>query len=181
MRHPHPGRRLSTLIPMSANAELSRIFKEMAVVLELTGANPFRVNAHTRVARALGDLKVDVAEIADLEKLTGIEGIGQGTAAKILEFLETGRITEHDDLLEQIPRGLLEVLQIPGLGPKTVKLLWEQAGVTDRVTLQMHGHIGIILHGMQVDPRQTEIPVQPFSVIGLMHVPAEHQFNAVAH
>jgi DNA polymerase (family 10) len=122
---------------MSATAELSRIFGEMAVVLELTGANPFRVNAHTRVARALGDLKVDVAEIADLEKLTSIDGIGPGTAAKILEFLETGRVTEHGELLEQIPRGLLEVLQIPGLGPKTVKLLWEQAGVTDLVTLQM--------------------------------------------
>jgi DNA polymerase (family 10) len=122
---------------MSANAELSRIFKEMAVVLELTGANPFRVNAHTRVARVLKDLKVDVADHADLEKLTAIDGIGPGTAAKILEFLETERVTEHDELLEQIPRGLLEVLQVPGLGPKTVKVLWEQAGVTDLVTLQM--------------------------------------------
>jgi DNA polymerase (family 10) len=122
---------------MSANAELSRIFGEMAVVLELTGANAFRINAHTRVARVLKDLKVDVADSADLGKLTAIEGIGQGTAAKILEFIETGRVTEHDELLEQIPRGLLEVLQIPGLGPKTVKVLWEQAGVTDLVTLQM--------------------------------------------
>jgi DNA polymerase (family 10) len=122
---------------MSANAELSRIFKEMAVVLELTGANPFRVSAHTRVARALKELKTDVADIADLEKLTAIEGVGKGTGAKILEFLETGRVTEHDELLEQIPRGLLEVLQIPGLGPKTVKVLWEQAGVTDLVSLQM--------------------------------------------
>ncbi|MHC5007161.1 MAG: helix-hairpin-helix domain-containing protein, partial [Planctomycetota bacterium] len=122
---------------MSANAELSRIFKEMAVVLELTGANPFRVNAHTRVARVLKDLKVDVSDNADLGKLTAIDGIGPGTAAKILEFLETERVTEHDELLEQIPRGLLEVLQVPGLGPKTVKVLWEQAGVTDLVTLQM--------------------------------------------
>jgi len=137
MRHPRPGGRLSTLTSMSANAELSRIFKEMAVVLELTGANPFRVNAHTRVARVLGDLKMDVADNADLEKLTAIDGIGPGMAAKILEFLETGRVTEHDELLEQIPRGLLEVLGIPGLGPKTVKVLWEQAGVTDLVTLQM--------------------------------------------
>jgi DNA polymerase (family 10) len=122
---------------MSANAELSRIFREMAVVLELTGANPFRVNAHTRVARVLNDLKVDVAEIADAARLTAIEGIGQGTAKKILEYLQTGRVAEHDELLQQIPAGLLEVLGVPGLGPKTVKLLWEQAGVTDLITLQM--------------------------------------------
>jgi DNA polymerase (family 10) len=122
---------------MSANAELSRIFKEMAVVLEMTGANPFRVNAHARVARTVGDLKVDLAVIGELEKLTAIDGIGPGTAAKIIEYLQTGRVTEHDELLQQIPMGLLEVLQVPGLGPKTVKLLWEQAGVTDLITLQM--------------------------------------------
>ncbi|MHC4588663.1 MAG: helix-hairpin-helix domain-containing protein [Planctomycetota bacterium] len=122
---------------MSANAELSRIFREMAVVLELTGANPFRVNAHTRVARVLGDLKADVTEITDPDKLTAIEGIGQGTAKKIIEYLQTGCVAEHDELLQQIPGGLLEVLGVPGLGPKTVKLLWEQAGVTDLITLQM--------------------------------------------
>jgi DNA polymerase (family 10) len=130
---------------MSANAELSRIFKEMAVVLEMTGANPFRVNAHARVARTVGDLKVDLAVIGELEKLTAIDGIGPGTAAKIIEYLQTGRVTEHDELLQQIPMGLLEVLQVPGLGPKTVKLLWEQAGVTDLITLQMKldsGEIG---------------------------------------
>jgi DNA polymerase (family 10) len=122
---------------MSANAELSRIFEEMAVVLELTGANPFRINAHTRVARVLGDLTVDVSEIADLEKLTAIDGIGQSTAGKIIEYLQTGRVREHDELLEQIPKGLLEVLDVPGLGPKTVKILWEKAGVTDLHALQM--------------------------------------------
>jgi DNA polymerase (family 10) len=122
---------------MSANAELARIFQEMAIVLELTGANPFRVNAHTRVARTLGDLKADVTDFADQEKLTAIDGIGPGTAKKILEYLETGRVAEHDQLLEQIPGGLLEVLGVPGLGPKTVKLLWEKAGVTDLHTLQM--------------------------------------------
>jgi DNA polymerase (family 10) len=122
---------------MSANAELARIFREMAVVLELTGANQFRVNAHARVARTLGELKTDIAGTADTDQLTAIEGIGTGTATKIIEYLRTGRVREHDELLSRIPAGLLEVLQVPGLGPKTVKLLWEQAGVTDLVTLQM--------------------------------------------
>jgi DNA polymerase (family 10) len=122
---------------MSANRELAGIFREMAAVLELTGSNPFRINAHARVARVLGDLKVDVAEVAEPGKLTALDGIGPGTAKKIIEYLDTGRVGEHDDLLEQIPRGLLEVLGVPGLGPKTVKVLWEKAGVTDLHTLQM--------------------------------------------
>jgi DNA polymerase (family 10) len=122
---------------MSANRDLARIFEEMAIALELTGANPFRVNAHTRVARALRDLKTDVSGLTEAAKLTAVEGIGPGTAKKIREYLETGCVAEHDELLAQIPPGLLEVLAVQGLGPKTVKMLWEKAGVTDLVSLQM--------------------------------------------
>ncbi len=120
---------------MSANAELARIFTEMAAVLELTGANPFRVNAYARAARVLGELTVDVADLAGHKALVGIEGIGDGTAKKIAQFLDTGTVKEHDDLLDAVPRGLLEVLKIPGLGPKTVRVLWEQGGVTDLASL----------------------------------------------
>ena len=122
---------------MSTNAQLSKIFAEMAKVLELTGANPFRVNAHQRVSRVLDDLTTDVAALADdAKKLTAIDGIGDGSARKIIEFVKTGRVSEHDELVSQIPPGLLDVMQIPGLGPKTVKLLWEQAGIVDLVTLK---------------------------------------------
>lgn len=117
---------------MSTNTELARIFDEMSKVLELTGANSFRVSAHARVARELNDLATDVSELADdPKKLTAVEGIGAGSAKKIIEYVNTGKVSEHDELLEKIPRGLLEVLDIPGLGPKTVKLLWESAGVED--------------------------------------------------
>ncbi len=121
---------------MSANAEIARIFDEMAVVLELTGANPFRAVAFERAARALRDMTVDVAGIATREQLMEIDGIGEGTAGRILQFLETGRIKEHDDLLAKVPAGLLEVLEVPGLGPKTVRMLWEKAGVTSMDTLR---------------------------------------------
>jgi DNA polymerase (family 10) len=122
---------------MSTNAELSRIFSEMAQVLELTGANPFRVSAHQRVSRVLGELTSNVAELADdPKKLTAIDGIGDGSARKIIEFVRTGKVAEHDELIAQIPRGLLDVMRIPGLGPKTVKLLWEQGGVVDLATLK---------------------------------------------
>jgi len=122
---------------MSTNTELAKVFEEISMVLELTGANPFRVNAHARVARILDDLTVDVKDLADdKKKLTAIDGIGEGSAEKIIEYIKTGRVKEHDDLLKQIPRGLMEVMQIPGLGPKTVKLVWEQAGVIDKASLK---------------------------------------------
>jgi len=122
---------------MSTNKELSKIFEQMAEVLELQGANPFRVNAHAKVSRVLRDLTFDIASIAgDKKKLTEIDGIGDGTAKKIQEFVQTGKVSEHQELLGEIPEGLLAVMNIPGLGPKTVKLLWEQAGVTDIATLK---------------------------------------------
>jgi DNA polymerase (family 10) len=122
---------------VSVNAELAAIFNEMAAVLEILGANRFRVNAHARVARVLKDLTVDVTTLADdVGKLTAIDGIGEGSAKKIIEFIETGKVREHQDLLAEIPGGLLDVLDIPGLGPKTVKLLWEQADVTDIPSLE---------------------------------------------
>ncbi|MHC4447981.1 MAG: DNA polymerase/3'-5' exonuclease PolX [Planctomycetota bacterium] len=122
---------------MSTNAQLARIFEEMSAVLELTGASSFRASSHARVARVLDDLTVDVAELAcDPKKLTAIDGIGGGSARRICEYVETGRIKEHDDLVESIPPGLLELLGIPGLGPKTVKVLWEQGGVTDLDSLK---------------------------------------------
>lgn len=123
---------------MSTNSDLSTIFNEMASVLELLGANPFRVNAHTKVARVLKDLTFDIATIAeDKKKLTALDGVGDGTAKKIMEFVETGKVTEHLELLDQIPTGLLDVLAIPGLGPKTVKLMWEQADITDLTSLKV--------------------------------------------
>lgn len=130
---------------MSANAELSRIFSEMSAALELTDANPFKVIAHAKVARILSDLTVDIASLADdKSKLTSIDGIGDGSAKKIIEFVQTGKVAEHDELMSQIPIGLLQVMNIPGLGPKTTKLLWKEANVTDIPSLKKALESGVL-------------------------------------
>ena len=104
---------------MSSNQELARIFSEIADVLDLTGANAFRVNAHRKVARILEEASEDLAALArtDPERLRAIPGIGEGSAAKIEEFLHTGKVAEHDELLATIPAGVPGLLGIPGLGP----------------------------------------------------------------
>lgn len=112
------------------NQQLAGIFQQMADLLELLDANRFRINAFQRAARVLGEMTGSVADI-DPQQLTDIEGIGKGTAERISEFLQTGKIEEHEDLLAQVPAGLLKLLDIPSLGPKTVAQLWRQAAVTD--------------------------------------------------
>ncbi len=121
---------------MSFNDELAQIFTDMAAMLELTGATVFRVSAHQNTARAIKDLPGDIRDLADQKKkLVAIDGIGSGNADRIIEYIQTGEVKDHEELLEKVPRGLIDVLEIPGLGPKTVKLIWEKANITDLESL----------------------------------------------
>ncbi len=112
------------------NTQLATLFRRMAAVTEILGGDGFRVNAFNRAARVVGELTDDLASVGgDTDKLTQIEGIGKGTAQRIAEFLTTGKLKEHDELLEKIPPGLLALLDISGLGPKTVAMMWKEAGI----------------------------------------------------
>lgn len=135
----------------TANLQLSAIFQEMADLMLVLGRDSFRVNSFARTARILGDLTQDLAPLVhDLELITAIPGIGKGTALRIVEFLQTGRIAEHDHLRAQVPPGLPELLAVPGLGPKTVALLWRQAGVLslDDLKARLEGDALAKLPGM---------------------------------
>lgn len=115
---------------MSTNAQLAAIFRQMAELMEILGQDGFRVAAFQRAARSLEELGEDVGTIgADAAKLRTIPGIGEGMAKRIVEFLQTGKIKEHQELLAQVPAGVLELLTVPGLGPKTAAVLWKEAGV----------------------------------------------------
>lgn len=122
---------------MSFNTNLANLLEQMAGLLELSGANRFRVNAHAKAARVIRDHPTDLEPIArDQAELTKLDGIGKGTAEKIAEFAETGAVSEHAELLEKVPAGLLDVMAVPGVGPKTAKLLWDEMGVTDLASLK---------------------------------------------
>lgn len=116
---------------MSTNAALARRFEQMARLLELLGEDKFRVNAHARAARTLESLPQDVGTLAkDRASLLALEGVGPKVADKIIEFVSTGKIQEHIDLLARVPQGLLDVLEVPGIGPKTAKAMWDTLNVT---------------------------------------------------
>jgi len=122
---------------MSTNATIAALFEEMAALLELTGANGFKVNAAAKVARVVEDLDGDLAALAETPgALEKIDGIGSGSAKRIREWLETGSIKDLEKLRSEVPPGLPDVLAVPGLGPKTVRLMWKDAGVVDLASLK---------------------------------------------
>ncbi len=119
----------------STNHQLAAIFSQMADLTEITGGNRFKVNAFTKVSRILEDLTKDVATI-DPQLLPKLEGIGQGTADRIAQYLDAGEIADHQALLAAVPPGLMQVMDVPGLGPKTVAQLWHEADVTSLADLK---------------------------------------------
>jgi DNA polymerase (family 10) len=111
------------------NAEISELFSEMADVMEIIGDDPFRVNSYRRVSRVIGDMPTDVEEMFATGKLAETPGVGKSSLAKIEEFIKTGKMTAHQELLKKIPQTLLELLKIPGMGPKGVKAVYENLKV----------------------------------------------------
>ncbi len=111
------------------NSEIAQLFHEVADLLEIQGENPFRVRAYRRAAESLEALSEGVATIAARGELEKIQGIGKDLATKIKEVLDTGRIRYLEDLRKEIPAGVVELMGVHGVGPRTAKLLFDQAGV----------------------------------------------------
>ncbi|MBK7485125.1 MAG: DNA polymerase/3'-5' exonuclease PolX [Nitrospira sp.] len=125
------------------NAEVATAFEEMADLLEIEGANPFRVRAYRFAARTLRDLPVEVGEmVAKGEDLTSLPGIGDDLAGKIKEILATGTAAAIEAQRKRVPATLTELLRIPGLGPKRVKRLAHELKIRSLSELQTAAQAG---------------------------------------
>jgi len=111
------------------NGEIATLFNQIADFLEIKGENPFRVRAYRRAAQTMEGLTEDIAVMTERGSLLEIPGIGKDLAAKIREYLSRGSVEYLDALRQEIPVGVVELMGIHGVGPKTAKLLYEQAGV----------------------------------------------------
>ncbi len=118
------------------NFDVARLFHEMASLLEARDESVFRIRAYQRAAQTLETLTEDVAAVAARHTLTSLPGIGRDLAARIEEYLTTGRIAQLDSLRAELPAGFLTLLEIRGLGPRTARALWEQLGVDSIETLE---------------------------------------------
>lgn len=117
---------------MGKNTEIADIFDRIADALEFKGELIFKVNAYRKAARVLREYSGDISSIHPSE----IEGIGKGMAEKIEEYLKTGRIKKYEEVTKDIPDGLLELLNIPNMGPKTLQLLHKELGVNNLEDLE---------------------------------------------
>ena len=123
------------------NQSIAQIFNEIAELLDLKAENVFRVRAYRRAAQNIEGLSKDVA-ILSREDLESIPGIGKDLAGKIQEYLDTGKITQHEELKKQIPHGVLELLRVPGLGPKTSMMLYEEKKIKNIEELEALSRAG---------------------------------------
>lgn len=98
----------------------------MASFLELAGENRFRIRAYANAAQTLENLTEDVEILAHQNTLTDLPGIGQGIADKIKEFCATGRVKEHEQMKARFPEGLLDLMEVSGLGPKRTRFLFDR-------------------------------------------------------
>jgi DNA polymerase (family 10) len=104
---------------------------EIGVLLELQGENPFKVRAYQTGARALESLVEPLDVLIAEERLREVKGIGEALALKVIELHTTGRLAFYDKLKAAVPAGLLQILEVPGVGPKKVRALNQRLGITD--------------------------------------------------
>lgn len=113
------------------NKQLSNIFDEIGNMLDFLGENPFRIRSYKRAAQIIDGLNDDIEKLYYSGRLSEIKGIGEGLLSKIEEFLKTGTIHFHKELKEKIPQGILELLNVPYLGPATLRTLYKTLHITN--------------------------------------------------
>jgi DNA polymerase (family 10) len=111
------------------NKRVGTVLQEVALLLELKGENPFKVKAYSHAARTIEILEEDLAVMVREGRLKELKGIGEALSQHIAELVTTGRLQLYEDLKDSIPPGHLEMLKIPGLGPKKIKALYDKLAV----------------------------------------------------
>src|SRR6202050_2244861 len=112
------------------NKTMARLLAETADLMEIDGADSFRIRSYRRAAEAAEQTTVDLVEAAaDTKRLLEIDGIGKSMAANLQAIATTGALPLRDELLAKYGAGVLELLKLPGMGPKTIALLWDAARI----------------------------------------------------
>jgi DNA polymerase (family 10) len=130
--------------PFITKSQIVTVLEQAGVLLELDGANRFRVIAYQNASRALASLEEDLLVVVNEERITEVKGIGKGLGALITEAVLEGSWGGLPSLYERVPPGLMEIVGIPGLGPKRARTLYEELGVDSVESLKAACEMGHI-------------------------------------
>jgi DNA polymerase (family X) len=115
---------------MSLNTDLSDLFRTFAALMDIKGESTFKAIAFSKVSRILKDMTIDLEEACRNGTLKDLEGIGPSSQRIIEQYIKAGRSQDFDEVAASVPSGLIPMLDIPGLGPKTIALLWKERKIT---------------------------------------------------
>jgi len=141
---------------LPSNAQLAEQFELLADLLELDGADAFRLSAYRRAATRIRESAVPVAQLALDKKATRLSGIGATIEGKIVEYTETGDLAALAKLRAKLPTGLVDVMHVPGLGPKTARKLWTELGVQSEAGLRAAAEQGRLAEVQGLGPKTQE-------------------------
>src|SRR5437868_12772965 len=117
-------------------SQVAAILDEIGTILMVRGENPFRCQAYHNAARAIEQLSEDLPQLIAANRLQEIHGIGSTLQEKITTLVTTGSLPFYDKLRAETPAGLIEMLRLPGMGPKKVKILYDELKVDDLAKLK---------------------------------------------
>lgn len=126
------------------NVAIAKALEELADLKELNGADAFRLRAFRNAARAIEGIGESVAELAKAGKLEDVRGVGAGVAKRIVELLDTGKIAESEELRAKLPPGLVDLMNVPGMGLKTAQQVWRERGITTIEALEEAAKAGLL-------------------------------------
>ncbi len=127
------------------NEKIAQNLTQLADLLEFTGANAFRLRAYRNGARRVKDLTTPIKTmIANGDDLTKLDGIGKGVAEKCVELCETGKLEQMEDLFETVPRSVLDLLNVPKMGPKKAAALFNELNIQDLDQLKAACEEGVV-------------------------------------
>ncbi|MCC9075690.1 DNA polymerase/3'-5' exonuclease PolX [Litorilinea aerophila] len=127
-----------------SNRDVADILSEVADILQILDANRFRIIAFQNAAEAIRTYGQDINAVHAAGKLQEIPGVGKGIAGAIAELLEQGRVAEFEELKAQVPPGVVEMIHVPDVGPKTARRLWQELGITSVEELRQAAEAGRI-------------------------------------
>ena len=135
---------------MKQNLFVSGIFRRIAELLEIKGDNLFRIRAYLRAADNIETLKEDIGDYVRDNRVTDIAGIGKDLADKIREIVESGQCGYYEELKRTVPASVVEMLSIPSVGPKTVKLFFDKFGIRSIKSLEKAANSDLLLNAKGV-------------------------------